>query len=333
MRVILHSALSSSAPRHSVAAMKACSIRRTRRPRRAANSVQRDRHHAGDRDPYGHCDARLCLLVPSSNKRARYRPDFIYSGRIEMLVWSIPAMTVLLVGGVAWVGSYDLDPPKPIASSVKPLKVEVVSLDWKWLFIYPERGHRKRQSSDRFPSARRSASRLTSSGVMNSFFVPQLGGQIYTMAGMVTRLHLQADQSGTCGECRQLQRRGLCRYALQRRRGAGREALRNGSATRDAGPVLDAQLVRRSGQAEQSGCALHLPHRSPPDLFDRHPERRECAPTAIVSCVRSLQSRARTMNLLGKLNWSAIPFRPSRSSWERCGRDDCRIAAALSWVT
>ena len=71
----------------------------------------------------------------ASNKRARYLPDFEYSGRLEVLVWSIPAMTVLLVGGVAWIGSHDLDPRKPIVSTVKPLKVEVVSLDWKWLFI------------------------------------------------------------------------------------------------------------------------------------------------------------------------------------------------------
>src|SRR3984893_13622852 len=76
----------------------------------------------------------------SSNERARYMPDFTYSGRLEMLVWSIPIMTVLLVGGVAWVGSYDLDPPKAIASAVKPVRVQIVSLDWKWLFIYPEQG-------------------------------------------------------------------------------------------------------------------------------------------------------------------------------------------------
>ena len=76
----------------------------------------------------------------SSNRRARYLPDFDYSGRLELLVWSIPVMTVILVGGVAWVGSYDLDPRKPIASAVKPVRVQVVSLDWKWLFIYPDQG-------------------------------------------------------------------------------------------------------------------------------------------------------------------------------------------------
>src|SRR5712672_4462480 len=74
----------------------------------------------------------------SSNRRARYRPDFAYSGRLEVLVWSIPIMTILLLGGVAWLGSHDLDPRKPIASTMKPIRVQVVSLDWKWLFIYPD---------------------------------------------------------------------------------------------------------------------------------------------------------------------------------------------------
>src|SRR5712672_1438380 len=132
----------------------------------------------------------------ASNANARYQPDFAYSGRLELLVWSIPAMTVLLVGGVAWVGSHDLSPRKPIASAVKPLRVQVASLDWKWLFIYPDLGV---ASVNRLivPVGTPISLELTSSGVMNSFFVPQLGSQIYTMAGMVTRLHLQADQSGS----------------------------------------------------------------------------------------------------------------------------------------
>jgi len=131
----------------------------------------------------------------SSNRRARYRPDFTYSGRLEMLVWSIPAMTVLLVGGVAWIGAHDLDPRKPIASSVDPVRVQVVSLDWKWLFIYPDQ---RIASVNQLtvPVGTPVSFELTSSGVMNSFFVPQLGSQIYTMAGMMTRLHLQADHEG-----------------------------------------------------------------------------------------------------------------------------------------
>jgi cytochrome o ubiquinol oxidase subunit 2 len=132
----------------------------------------------------------------ASNWRATYLPDFEYSGRLELLVWSIPAMTVLLVGGVAWVGSHDLDPRKPISSTVKPITVQVVSLDWKWLFIYPEQGIASVNHLT-VPVGTPISFELTSSTVMNSFFVPQLGGQIYTMSGMVTRLHLQADHPGT----------------------------------------------------------------------------------------------------------------------------------------
>ena len=132
----------------------------------------------------------------SSNTRALYMPDFTYSGRLEMIVWSIPAMTVLLVGGVAWVGAHDLDPPRAITSTVKPVTVQVVSLDWKWLFIYPDQGI---ASVNRLtvPVGTPINFELTSSGVMNSFFVPQLGSQIYTMAGMATHLQLQADHPGS----------------------------------------------------------------------------------------------------------------------------------------
>jgi cytochrome o ubiquinol oxidase subunit 2 len=132
----------------------------------------------------------------SSNTRARYLPNFNYSGRLEILVWSVPAMTVLLVGGVAWVGSHDLDPRKSIASMAKPLSIQVVSLDWKWLFIYPDQGIATVNQLT-IPLGTPVSFELTSTGVMNSFFVPQLGGQIYTMAGMMTRLHVQADHPGT----------------------------------------------------------------------------------------------------------------------------------------
>ena len=128
--------------------------------------------------------------------RARYLPDWEYSGQIELVVWSIPALTVLFLGGIAWIGSHELDPPKPIASQVKPIDVEVISLDWKWLFVYPAEGV---ASVNRLvvPAGTPIRFRLTSASVMNSFFVPQLGSQIYAMAGMTNRLNLQADKPGT----------------------------------------------------------------------------------------------------------------------------------------
>lgn len=132
----------------------------------------------------------------AKNKRARYLPDWEYSGRIEMIIWSIPALIILFLGGIAWTGSHDLDPPLPLADSTAPLDIEVISLDWRWLFIYPHEGI---ASLNRLvvPAGVPLRFRLTSTTVMNSFFVPQLGSQIYTMPNMVTRLNLKADQPGT----------------------------------------------------------------------------------------------------------------------------------------
>ena len=130
------------------------------------------------------------------NKRAHRRPDWAYGGQIEFVVWAIPALVVLFLGGIAWIGSHDLDPRSRLRASAKPVEIEVVSLDWKWLFIYPGSGL---AAVNRLvvPVGAPLHFRLTSAGVMNSFFVPQLGSQIYTMAGMATELNLQADNPGT----------------------------------------------------------------------------------------------------------------------------------------
>ena len=177
----------------------------------------------------------------ASNRRAKYQPDFTESGRLELLIWSIPLITVLLVGTVAWIGSYDLDPPKPLGSSAKPLKVQVVSLDWKWLFIYPEQGVASVNQLT-IPVGSPVSLELTSSGVMNSFFVPQLAGQIYTMAGMVTRLNLQADYPGTYrGQSANFSGDGFADMHFNVEAVAPEEFARWAASTRNAGPLLDAQ--------------------------------------------------------------------------------------------
>ena len=130
------------------------------------------------------------------NKKATYRPDWEYSGAIEMVVWAIPALTIMLLGGITWIGSHDLEPSKPLASKVAPLKVEVVSLDWKWLFIYPDQGIATVNQLV-VPAGTPVSFRLTSATVWNSFFVPQMGTMIYTMPRMTTRLNLQADRPGS----------------------------------------------------------------------------------------------------------------------------------------
>ena len=132
----------------------------------------------------------------ASNKRARYLPNWDYSGRIELVVWSIPVMVIILLGGVAWIGSHQLDPARPLDSKIAAIDVQVVSLDWKWLFIYP--GQNVASVNELVvPAGVPLHFTLTSASVMNSFFVPQLGSMIYTMNGMTSELYLHADQPGT----------------------------------------------------------------------------------------------------------------------------------------
>jgi cytochrome o ubiquinol oxidase subunit 2 len=177
----------------------------------------------------------------SSNERARYQPEFRYSGRLEVLVWAIPAMTVLLVGGVAWVGAHDLDPRKAIDAAAKPVTVQVVSLDWKWLFIYPEQGVASVNHLV-VPAGTPISFELTSSGVMNSFFVPQLGSQIYTMAGMVTHLQLQANHPGSYrGLSAQFSGDGFADMRFAVDAVPAQQFEQWVASTRDHGPTLDAQ--------------------------------------------------------------------------------------------
>jgi cytochrome o ubiquinol oxidase subunit II len=131
----------------------------------------------------------------ASNKHARYRPTFVYSGRVELVTWSIPILVILFLGGLTWVSSHKLDPAEPLKSMTPPVNVQVVSLDWKWLFIYPDKGIASVNELV-VPAGTPVHLKLTSASVMNTFFVPQLGGMIYTMNGMADDLYLQADRPG-----------------------------------------------------------------------------------------------------------------------------------------
>jgi cytochrome o ubiquinol oxidase subunit 2 len=131
----------------------------------------------------------------ASNTRATFAPDWAHSYRIEAVMWLVPCAIVAVLAYVAWTTSHTLDPYRPLVSEQKPLKVQVVSLDWKWLFIYPEQGIAT-VNELAFPAGRPVHFQLTSGSVMNSFFIPQLGSQIYTMAGMQTKLSLLADAPG-----------------------------------------------------------------------------------------------------------------------------------------
>ncbi len=131
----------------------------------------------------------------ATNRRATYMPHWVYSGRIELLTWGIPLLTIMLLGGVTWIGSHELDPGTRLASDKPALEVQVVSLDWKWLFIYPAQNIASVNELV-IPVGTPVHFSLTSASVMNAFFVPQLGSMIYTMNGMATQLNLSADVAG-----------------------------------------------------------------------------------------------------------------------------------------
>ncbi|HZP85934.1 MAG TPA: ubiquinol oxidase subunit II [Burkholderiales bacterium] len=175
----------------------------------------------------------------ASNTRARYRPDWVYSGRIELVVWSIPLLVILFLSGVIWIGSHTLDPYRPISSSSKPIEVQVVSLDWKWLFIYPDEGIASVNALV-VPAGVPVHFSLTSASVMNAFFVPQLGSMIACMNGMITQLYLEADRAGEYyGESTQFSGDGFSdmHFVL---RAVPRQAFAQWMAgVREAGPTLD----------------------------------------------------------------------------------------------
>ena len=130
-----------------------------------------------------------------SNARSTYKPDWEFSRPLEMFVWGGPILIVAVLATGLWIHTHELDPYRPVASKQPPIEVQVVALDWKWLFLYPEQGV---AAADRMviPEGRAVHLSLTSDTVMQSFLVPQLAGQIYAMAGMRTQLNLLADRSG-----------------------------------------------------------------------------------------------------------------------------------------
>lgn len=132
----------------------------------------------------------------ASNKDAIYTPKWSHSNKIEAVVWIIPIIIVACLAVVTWKTTHKLDPYRPLDSDKKPINVQVVAMNWKWLFIYPDL-HIATVNQIAFPKDVPVNFRITSDAAMNSFFIPQLGGQIYAMAGMETKLHLVANEAGT----------------------------------------------------------------------------------------------------------------------------------------
>ncbi|WP_318374787.1 cytochrome o ubiquinol oxidase subunit II [Enterobacter sp.] len=132
----------------------------------------------------------------ASNKDAKYSPNWSHSNKVEAVVWTIPILIILFLAVLTWKTTHALEPGRPLDHDAKPVTIEVIAMDWKWFFIYPEQGIAT-VNEIAFPANTPVEFKITSNSVMNSFFIPRLGSQIYAMAGMQTKLHLIANEAGT----------------------------------------------------------------------------------------------------------------------------------------
>lgn len=130
-----------------------------------------------------------------TNKNAKYTPNWAHSNKIEMVVWGIPCIIIIILGTLTWKSTQALDPRQPIQSEAKAITVEAIAMNWKWLFIYPDLGIATVNEIS-FPENVPVKFKVTSDDVMNSFFIPRLGSQIYAMAGMQNIVHLIANEKG-----------------------------------------------------------------------------------------------------------------------------------------
>ncbi len=131
-----------------------------------------------------------------NNTKAKYTPEWDHSRLAETIWWIVPSMLILILSVITWRSSHYLDPFKPIVSNKKSMTIQVVALDWKWLFIYPDQNVAT-VNYVQFPVNTPINFEITADAPMNSFWIPQLGGQIYAMSGMSTHLHLEASENGT----------------------------------------------------------------------------------------------------------------------------------------
>jgi cytochrome o ubiquinol oxidase subunit 2 len=208
----------------------------------------------------------LAWRYRASNAKAEYLPYWSYSGRIEAVVWSIPILTVMFICGMIWIGSYRVDPFRPLPSKTPPVEVQVVALDWKWLFIYPKEGIATVNQLV-VPAGTPVHFSITSASVFNVFFVPRLGSMIYAMPGMVSQLHLQADRPATLfGVSGMFSGDGFSDMQFQVRSVAPAEFAAWADGVRGAGPVLDQAAY--AGLARQSQNVKPFTYRAvDPQLF------------------------------------------------------------------
>ena len=203
----------------------------------------------------------------ASNTEATYMPKWSHSVKIELFMWGGPIVIVTLLAILAWNRTHALDPYKPIPAAANPLTIEAVCLDWKWLFIYPDENIAA-VNQITFPVKVPLSFKITSDTVMGSFFIPQLGSQIYAMAGMQTRLHLLADQPGTySGHNQQLTGRGYSDMFFQANAVAPEEFQAWVQKIRQSKEVLDLDRYEQLARPSVAHPVVYF-SAVKPDLFE-----------------------------------------------------------------
>ncbi|MDG6094676.1 ubiquinol oxidase subunit II [Acetobacter sp. AN02] len=206
----------------------------------------------------------------ASNTKAEYLKDWDHSSKLEALMWAVPIVIILFLGVITYQTSHSLDPYRPLETSqnTKPLRVEVVALDWKWLFIYPEQGVAT-VNQLAVPVNTPIDFRITSDSVMNAFFIPRLGSMIYAMAGMQTQLHLMASEPGDyLGESANYSGRGFSDMHFRTLAMPADQFQEWVEKVRASSDTLDDSSYVRLAQPSEANPVAYYAHVTP-DLFDQ----------------------------------------------------------------
>jgi len=186
------------------------------------------------------------------NRKAKYSPELDGGRLAETIWWLIPSAIILVLGVVTWRSSHQLDPSQPISSTTPAITVQVVAMDWKWLFIYPEQNVAS-VNLLQLPVNTPINFQITSDAPMNSFWIPQLGGQIYAMPGMSTQLHLEATQAGDYhGSSANISGRGFASMDFTARAGSPADFQRWVSSARSSGDVLSLNRYNQLARPSQN---------------------------------------------------------------------------------
>jgi cytochrome o ubiquinol oxidase subunit 2 len=201
--------------------------------------------------------AWIAWTYRASNTKAKYTPNWDHNSVLEFIWWAVPCSIIFILAIITWNSSHQLDPYKKIASSKPPITIQVVALPWKWLFIYPQQ-QIATVNYVQFPKDTPIHFVITADAPMNSFWIPQLGGQIYAMPGMSTQLNLMADGVGTyAGSSANLSGEGF----------AGMKFTARSSTETDFNSWVDQVRTSRNSLNQATYSALAKPSKDSPPTF------------------------------------------------------------------